>query len=126
MGSLFYLASPYTKYHEGVDAAFSAVCKQAAFLKNNGIDVFSPIAHSHPISVHGQLGSYSPGDSEYQNLLEWDKKFIDRCDGIIVCMMDGWQESYGVKWEMEQFSKQGKPIFYMTPNTVPFHLTEAA
>jgi hypothetical protein len=33
--------------------------------------------------------------------------------GIIVCMMPGWKESYGVDFEIKAFEKAGKPIVYM-------------
>lgn len=111
---LWYMASPYSKYRPGIEAAFVEASKQAAFLKNNGIDVFAPIPHSHPIAIHGGLDAY-----DYDLMLSWDKKFIDRCDGLIICMMDGYDISHGVKWEKEQFEKQGKPVYYMTPNEVP-------
>ena len=112
--SLWYMASPYSKYPGGIEAAFIEASKQAAFLKNNDIDVFAPIPHSHPIAIHGGLDVY-----DYDLMLNWDKKFIDRCDGIIVCMMDGWTSSHGVNWEIERFIEQHKPIVYMTPNEVP-------
>jgi nucleoside 2-deoxyribosyltransferase len=111
---LWYMASPYSKYSGGIESAFVEASRQAAFLKNHGIDVFAPIPHSHPIAIHGGLDAY-----DYDLMLGWDKKFIDRCDGIIVCMMDGWQDSHGVQWEIEKFTQQQKPIIYMTPGEVP-------
>lgn len=111
---LFYLATPYSKYPGGIEAAFVEASKQAAFLKNHGIDVFAPIPHSHPIAIHGGLDAY-----DYDLMLSWDKKFIDRCDALIICMMPGWEQSYGVNWEHAEFMKQGKRIYFMIPNEVP-------
>ena len=44
----WYLASPYSKYPEGTQAAFEMACWQAGLLIRAGVPVFSPIAHSHP------------------------------------------------------------------------------
>jgi len=117
---LWYLASPYSKYPEGMEAAFIEVSKQAAFLKNEaGIDTFVPIAHSHPVAKYGKMDAV-----DHDLWLAWDKKFIDRCDGMIVCKMPSWENSFGVNWEIDQFKAQGKPIIYMEPNKVPFRMID--
>ena len=45
----WYLASPHSTYPDGPDAAFAEVCKASAKLVTNGVHLYSPIAHSHPI-----------------------------------------------------------------------------
>ncbi len=93
---LYYLASPYSKYPDGLKAAFKDVSAIAARLVSEGYKVFSPIAHSHPIAVYGKLDALS-----YEIFLGLDVAFLKRCDGFLVAKMAGWDVSYGVKWEMD-------------------------
>ncbi|MGA9855097.1 MAG: DUF1937 family protein [Gammaproteobacteria bacterium] len=107
---LAYLASPYTKYPRGIDAAFGDVCALAAPLIRTGVNVFSPIAHSHPIAVNG---GHDPLDQDFWK--EIDAIFLDKCDVLIVAHMDGWKESRGIAHEIEVFERAGKPIFDLDP-----------
>jgi hypothetical protein len=112
--SYFYLASPYSKFSGGIVAAFEEVCEQAALLVRAGVPVFSPIAHTHSIALHGHLDPY-----DLSIWLEADRAFMDAAKAIIVCKMDGWQESYGIGVEVEHFKRAGKPVHYMEPGFVP-------
>lgn len=114
MTKLWYLASPYTKFKDGIDRAFVEASKNAAWLANKGIFTFAPIAHTHPIALYGNIDCY-----DYEIMLKWDFTFIDRCDGLIVCMMDGWDKSYGVSKEIEYCLSLHKPVYYMRPYNVP-------
>lgn len=53
--SYWYLASPYSKYPAGIEAAFQDICKQTALLIRHKIPVYSPIAHTHPVAIHGEI-----------------------------------------------------------------------
>ena len=44
---------------------------------------------------------------------------MDAARGLIVCEMDGWDESYGIQVEIEVFKAAGKPIIHMTPGFLP-------
>lgn len=105
--SYWYLATPYTKYPDGMDAAFNKACNIAASLMKHGIPVFCPIAHSHPIAGHG----IDPIDPHLWQKL--DAPFVDGCMGIIVAKMRGWDTSYGVKHEIETCQAAGKPVLYL-------------
>jgi len=110
----WYLASPYSKYHAGIEAACGVVSQNAALLIKAGIPVYCPIAHTHPIAIHGDMDPL-----DHSIWLPLDKPFMDAAKGLIVCMMDGWDKSYGVSVEIEEFKKAGKPIVYMEPGIVP-------
>lgn len=110
----WYLATPYSKFKPSLEAAFVEAAKQAAILTRAGIPVFSPIAHTHPIAIHGNLDPLDHGI-----WLEADRTFMEAARGIIVCCMAGWRESYGVKFEIEAFKRMGKPVVYMQPGKVP-------
>jgi hypothetical protein len=117
--SYFYLASPYSKYHAGIEVAFGIVCQNAALLVQAGIPVYSPIAHTHPIAIHGDIDPL-----DHSIWLPADKPFMDAACGLIVCQMAGWKDSYGVSFEIEAFKKAFKPIHMMEPGIVPKALKE--
>ena len=110
----WYLATPYSNYTQGVSAAFRDASRQAAMFIRAKIPIFCPIAHTHPIAVCGKLDT--------RDLSIWlpaDKAFMEASCGIIVCMLDGWEDSKGIQYEIEFFKKSGKPIVYMTPGVLP-------
>lgn len=121
MTKVYYLASPYSKYPAGHEQAFIDICKQGAFLAMNGIYTMGAIAHTHPIAMHGEIDN-----QDHDFWLKWDFALIDKLDGMIVCMMEGWDKSVGVLREIEYCQKTGKPIFYMTPGQVPNLMLVAA
>lgn len=104
----FYLASPYTKYHGGWEVAFQEACKVAAQLIEQGVGIFCPIAHSHPISLHGGINPAS-----HDVWLPADKPLMRAACGLIVVMMPGWNESYGISVEIQEFTENQKPVRYM-------------
>lgn len=108
LGGYFYLASPYSKHPKGMEYAFRAVSAAAAHLIKSGIPVFCPIAHSHPIAKYGSI----PAES-HDIWLPADEPLMRAATGIIVCKLEGWESSYGVNYEIDVFTEQGKPVFHM-------------
>src|SRR5436309_1862842 len=53
--TLYYLATPYSKYPRGLTAAFEDAANLAARLLQVGFRVYSPIAHTHPLAVYGKI-----------------------------------------------------------------------
>lgn len=105
---LWYLATPYTKYYLGHDKAFEDASFIAGKLIAAGVPIFSPIAHSHPISKYAMMR-----DDDYTIWLPLDHHFMNAAAGCIVAMMDGWETSHGVREEIQTFIEQGKPVLYM-------------
>jgi len=110
----WYLATPYSRYADGLDAAFAEAARQAALLVRAGIPVYSPIAHTHPVAIHGGLDPL-----DHSIWLPADQAFMDAARGLVVCMMPGWDESYGIAVEIETFERAAKPVIYMAPGCVP-------
>lgn len=106
--SYWYLGSPYAKYPGGREKAYQEACKAAAELILAGYKIFCPIAHSHPIA---ELGGIDPG--RHDIWLPVDKPMMNAAGGLIVLMMESWQNSKGLLYEIECFSMQGKHIHYM-------------
>lgn len=110
----YYLATPYTKYPGSIEAAFIAACEQTAVLLRAGLSIFSPIAHSHPVAIHGNIDPLA-----HDIWLPFDGAMMDAACGIIVCKLPTWDQSRGVSHEIETFVKAGKPVIYMEPGEVP-------
>lgn len=110
---LAYLATPYTKYEPGIEQAFIDASKLAAKLLQAGIKVYSPIAHCHPIAVHGKL---DPLDVKLW--IAFDESMMSASSVLVVALMQGWRQSYGVKHEMEFFDRARKPIYWCDPETL--------
>jgi nucleoside 2-deoxyribosyltransferase len=106
---LVYLASPYSHPDPAVKhERFLAACRAAGSLIQQGVHVFSPIAHTHPIALACDL----PGGWEFW--AEYDRLMIAACDELHVLMLDGWRQSAGVQAEMLIAETLGKPIRWIT------------
>lgn len=106
--SFWYLATPYSKYPAGIDAAFQEAAKAAAKLIAQGIRVYCPIAHTHPIAIYGNLDPY-----DHKIWLPADKPFMKLAIGLIVVKMTSWQFSKGIAIEIDEFTQAGKLVLYM-------------
>lgn len=107
---LWYVATPYTNFSAGRTAAFIMACRVTAELARAGLEVYSPIAHSHPVAVHGGLDAV-----DHEFWVRFDKPMVDRCDGLIVVTMEDWARSRGVTHEIREFERVGKPVNYWDP-----------
>lgn len=106
---LVYLASPYSHPDPAVvEARFEAVCRAAGRLMADGVLVYSPIAHTHPIAVRSAL----PTGWTYWE--RYDRAMIAACDHLTVLMLDGWDESRGVTAELAIAGELGRPVTYIT------------
>lgn len=112
--SYWYLATPYGRYPDGLDAAHKIACSNAALLIRAGIDVFCPIAHTHSIALHGDIPVLDHGF-----WMSVDRPFMDLAKGIIMLQMKSWEISKGMAYEQEVFTEAGKPIVWMQPGVIP-------
>ena len=111
---LCYLGTPYTRYPCGLQRAFIDACKLAGrLLRTSAIKVYSPIAHTHPIAIHGDIPAH-----DHAIWLPFDALMMARCDILLVAHMDGWAESKGIAHEIEVFTQARKPIFALDPTTL--------
>ncbi|WP_111418484.1 DUF1937 family protein [Rhodoplanes roseus] len=110
--ALCYVATPYSKFPGGLDAAFMAAARITGDLARRGVRVFSPIAHSHPIAVHAEI---DPLDHAFW--LPFDAPMMAAADALIVVRLPGWDSSVGVRHEIDAFTAAGKPIWWCNPDT---------
>jgi len=114
----WYLATPYSKYPAGIDAAHQHACEAAALLIGAGVRVYSPIAHTHPIAIHGKMDPF-----DHNIWIPADQPFMDAAGGLLVCRLPGWEESTGITYEIEAFEDADKPVLFMDPGSVPVTFT---
>jgi hypothetical protein len=107
---LIYVGTPYTKYKGGIEVAFVDACKLTARLMSEGLKVYSPIAHTHPLAIHGGL---NPIDHEVW--LPFDEAMMAKSDAILVAMMAGWEASFGIHYEIRVFIEASKPVYFLDP-----------
>src|ERR1700733_5959030 len=93
---LVYLATPYSKYPDGIEAAYRDACALSARLLHLGIKVFSPIAHSHGIAVHGKIDPL-----DHNIWLPFDESVMQASHALLVAKMRSWELSYGIDKEIE-------------------------
>ncbi len=110
---LIFLSTPYSLYSSGLQIAFEEACKLAGRLIINGLSIYCPIAHSHPIAFYGDL---NPLDRRLWMRL--NEPFVRAANAIIVGELPGWKDSAGVKSEMDAFALAGKPIYFVNPNSL--------
>lgn len=113
----WFLASPFSRYGLGLEEAFETVARARGQLIRAGVPVFSPVVHSFPVSKYADIDPYS-----HEIWLLAEAPFRYYAYGIIVLKMVGWENSYGVRFEMEEFETLEKPIVMMEVGYVPEEL----
>jgi anaerobic selenocysteine-containing dehydrogenase len=106
--TLIYLSIPYS----GMETkSFHLSCLIAGQLMEEGNAVWSPISHSHPIS---QAAGIPQNDHDFW--LSKDLEMLSRCDLVLVVTYEpAWRHSRGVKAEIAEAERLGKPIVYVAP-----------
>lgn len=107
---MIYLASPYSHDDPAVrEARFRAVCLATAALIRAGNVVFSPVVHSHPLASFGL-------PTTWEFWAEQDRHYLACCDELVVLMLDGWEDSVGVREEIRIAKELGKPVRHLETN----------
>lgn len=101
----WYMATPYSKYVDGIEAAFHDAAKGVARLVSEGVKAYSPIVHFHPAAIHGGL---DPLDLKLW--MPANEPMMHAAWGLIVYQLPGWEDSYGVECEICAFRQLGKPV----------------
>jgi hypothetical protein len=111
---LVYLASPYTHPDPAVmQRRFEEICAVAARFIKRGEHIFSPIAHTHPIALAGEL----PANFWYWE--QYAKEMLSVCGELWVYEMDGWRESKGIALEIKIAEELGLRITYCSQYRTP-------
>jgi len=105
-----YLATPYSKYPDGIEVAYVLACDLSETLKAAGIRHYCPIAMTH---VMAQLAGLDPLSHDFW--LTVDRPFMAGAAALVVVGMDGWDTSVGIIAERAYFGAAGKPIYFIDP-----------
>lgn len=108
--TLVYLATPYSHPDRSVRVKrFDQVNAVAAKLMRDGLHIYSPISHTHPIAEAGDL----PLSFDFWE--KYDTAILSTCCKLLVLMLEGWQQSKGVTAEIGIAQKLNLPIVYLNP-----------
>lgn len=108
---LIYLASPYSHPDPAMRVArFESACRATSRLMKTGMLVFSPIAQSHSVAIHGG----TPVDWAFWEA--YDTAVLAGCGKLLVLKLDGWDRSVGVGAEINIMLRAGKPVEYIEPD----------
>lgn len=110
---LVYLATPYSLYPAGLDAAAHEAARIAGGLMRAGVAVYSPIAHSHAIAAAAGI---DPTDHDIW--MQLDAPMMALASALCVARMAGHAESRGVAHEIAVFREAAKPIIYLDPDAI--------
>jgi hypothetical protein len=110
MAKLYYLGAPYSAPTEAEKAErLKKVTEFAARKIAEGVVVYSPLTHNGAIIATGLM----PQGFQYWEAL--DGEMFKRCDALMVLKLPGWENSVGLKKELEWAAAQGKPVEYHEP-----------
>ena len=103
---LVYVANPYTGKEQ---ERYEAICEvvREIIMERPLIVPFSPIAFTHQFA-----------DIPDIDWVDFDLNFLDVMDAMLVVMLEGWDESYGVGKEIEHCGEHRIPIYYASPPRV--------
>lgn len=109
--TLVYLAVPYSHPDAAVRLyRFETVNRMAAKLMREGVHIFSPISHTHPIALAGDL----PLGWEYWGA--YDRAILNACKKLLILQLEGWSTSKGVTEEMTIAIELGIPVEFIPDN----------
>ena len=106
---LIYLAAPFS--HPGPEVSrrrLEEVNSYAAQLLSRGALSFSPLSHG------AQLDSPDIPDSVWYEL---GLRIMQGCDQLWLLALDGWEDSEGVRMELERARQLDIPVYVVNPDT---------
>ncbi len=107
---MIYIASPYSDPDPEVrHNRYKAVLRYTATLLANGDTAFSPIVHCHPMAFFYDM----PTDHKFW--MKYDRAMIGLSKVLYVLMLPGYEESAGIKEEVEYALELKLPVHYVEP-----------
>ena len=109
-----YLAGPYTHRDPAVlQWRNDRLTELAALLLSRGIKPFySPVTHSHPISLCPTAAQYA---TDHNVWMGFDLPFLACSEAMWILMLPGWDRSRGVTAEIKFAVKRAIPIHMVSP-----------
>lgn len=108
MSKLIYVASPYSHPVDEIRIEnYKVVSLYTANLVRNGFVIFSPITYGHHLTEFKEM----PLDFEFWG--NFCLTFLAKCDMMHVLRIPGWENSKGVREEIDFCKKFEIPIVYI-------------
>jgi len=105
---IVFISSPYSHPDDEIrESNFKIVSKLAADLNSQGTVAVSPITYGHTLLQFKEM----PSNWEFWK--EFCLTFLEKSHELIVYKMPGWENSRGMKEEIEFAKKLNIPITYM-------------
>lgn len=120
MKRYLYMGSPYSLYSLGIHQAWLAACETAGALILKGIPVYSPIAHMHPVAMHGNINPL-----DHAIWLPINEAMMEGAVGMIALCIANWKESRGLAEELKYFRAAKLPIFKIDGPRIPDAMLDA-
>jgi nucleoside 2-deoxyribosyltransferase len=112
---VYYLASPYSHPQKKVmQERYIEQGRIASILIRKGYHLVTPIEMCHNISKRYIF------PTGYRFWERRDRALIQHCDGIIICLMPGWEDSIGVTDELRYSRKLKKSVRFFDPEQEKF------
>ena len=106
MSKLYYLGQPYShKNPDVMHQRFIDGCKAEAQLVLQGFHIYGPIPETVSVATYGKL--------EGTGWLQWREQDLDklnRCDVLLILLLEGWQDSQGLRGEIKFALQNHKEI----------------
>jgi hypothetical protein len=108
-----YLMGPYTWHGKESErraiecSRYRMITKFAAAIAHEGLTVYSPITHSHPMTEFATL----PGTWDYWK--RQDEAVMQVCRECWQLTFQGWESSVGCQAEIAMAGEMGKPVRYV-------------
>ncbi len=110
-GKTVFVSSPYSTPDAELKALrYKTSCISCGAIMRMGGYPLSPVVHGVPIVNVMTV----PDDYEYWK--EYCLALVSKCDFMIILMVEGWEESSGVKGEMEAARKLDIPVYFFQPD----------
>ena len=107
---LIYVASPYSHQNKEVESVrYGQVADFVQRHLKEGRLVYSPIVYAHALALRHAL----PTSAEWWWL--FNKRMVEKCDRMWVLCLNGWENSRGVRDEIEYAKIIGKPVKMFSP-----------
>ena len=108
--SYIYLASPYSGHPFSQHVRYEYTKYVVFQMIEEKLAVYSPIVHFHDLAHSYEM----PKDAIFWDLI--NGAFVQQCSELWVLMLDGWEESLGIKLERDYADNLGKPTRFVYLN----------
>ena len=114
-----YAASNYTHHPRGLVGAYLEMCELVPRIyAKYKIVLFSPVIHGHGLAMHGK---FPPRDGKFWK--RYNQPFVDLMQSCLVAKLDGWENSAGIKDEIDDFRAAKKTVLFVEPVSLEIGLT---